>query len=1766
MKSVMKFFVLICLLLPVALPASIKVDANLPAGNIAFERVVGDNVYVHQELRDTTRPWFYWAMRVVGAAGRTLTFNFTTSKAVGLQGPCVSLDKGKTFSYSAKKDATRNSFVYTFPSDANEVWFYANEPYMPCRWEAFLEKHRSVAGKWFVADVLTKSRKGRSVPRARFGCISGKPRYRVFVGARHHCAETMGTFAVEGMASAFLKDDDLGRWLRENVELLTVPFVDFDGVMEGDQGKNRAPHDYNRDYGKFIYPETKAISDWLSSEETGRIDAFFDMHCPTLLNRFGYSPRTVPNLVQEIGAEARFSELLEKLQCGSMGYRAADDMMPGKGHNKGDRISRSSAWASKNLKGVRLVRVVELPFAESNGKVVDGNVCEDFGRDMAKTIRAFFSDCAGNAPELTCEITDTAKRKRLIPAHCLQIDDKKWEFHIPRENFTEKASCLRLYCDWAQAKKGEDGWWLCGRGALGYFRHDEFASGESFPWTQLPYIAMKTPRHTFIAVLDGARYDLSIRIRAEKGVYRSFPEYQLHPYAPEMREDITVTVYELPPTADYNEMAKIYRKHREERYPAIKPLKERMKDSPYLRQIAKSLCVRQWHAMKRGPGKDAKTLDFTPETELPVRCIQKFSASLDTLRKYKEAGIDDLYFCVSGWQTGGYDGRCPASFPVCEEAGGEEELKKLIAGGQALGYLVDGHSNFTDCFTVSPLWDNGDVACKGPDGKPEKNGVWCGGQAYNLCLKNAWKKLISGDLDKIAALGFRGSHYVDVFTCTVPYRCLDPNHTASAAEQTKYQDLIIDKCRKLFGGFSSESAMDHHLGRVDFINYVSNWERGRERRIKNGEPTREDEFVPFFELAYHDVVLSTRDRLTQGFVDRVGMLRNIEFGSRPILYKLHPSKLKETKAIYDEFLKFRHLLTEELVRHEKLAEGVYRTRYSNGQFTVVNYNDSIYDRDGIRVAAKGWKLYPQKSDAAAKRKKLPNLKKWRAPAETAKEHVHGFIFLETEGFADYGDWRIDTQFVHKMGSAYLLAAGVGKPIKSASTKVNIPRSGKWTVWARSNDWMPKHSPGKFAVSVAGKEGKTLGARGKRGWAWEKSGEVELPAGPAEVKLIDKAGFFARCDAIILTQDPSYVPPKDDESVERERRRLKGLKAEIGDGGEYDVIVVGAGTTGMGACIAAARNGAKTALIHDRPVLGGNASAELGVAIHGSAHCHPNSRETGLIEEARLMRSRMCKDGASISISAAYAEQVQNERKLKVFLNSRVLKVEKAADNRITAVIARNTLTGEWTRYRAKMFIDTTGDGWIGYYAGVPYRFGREGQAEFGEIEAPEKPDNTTMSGVIMTDGVWCFSYRDAGKEVPFETPAWAKDALPDGWSRKFPAALRVRGGFGPSWKVEHPGIVDDFTDPEFARDELIRLSFAYFGWGKNLWEHRALMKNQELAFVPFVDARRETLRLMGDYILTGNDQKAAKVFPDRISYGGWSMDTHDPLGFANPKGDGYWKNHPHLPIYTIPYRILYNPKFGNLFFAGRCSSVTHMALGSVRLESTLAALGQVCGTAAALCVRYDESAKSFGEKHIKMLQQRLLKDDMYIPGVVNEDPRDLARKAKVTASSSQDRIYFREMPVLKWIIGKFKTAFENKKDKDRPGWLYAQGASPSDVIDGTTRIFEDEAHAWVSDGKQPLPQSIMLEWEKPVDAFHIQVTFNSDLMPAAPPAMPHQLVKSYAVEVRSDGVWTQVTAETENWRRMVRHWFKKRKIDAVRITCFETWGDSSAQIFEVRVY
>ncbi|NQT16282.1 MAG: FAD-dependent oxidoreductase, partial [Planctomycetes bacterium] len=615
----------------------------------------------------------------------------------------------------------------------------------------------------------------------------------------------------------------------------------------------------------------------------------------------------------------------------------------------------------------------------------------------------------------------------------------------------------------------------------------------------------------------------------------------------------------------------------------------------------------------------------------------------------------------------------------------------------------------------------------------------------------------------------------------------------------------------------------------------------------------------------------------------------------------------------------------------------------------------------------------------------------RKPPREIRAVEKGFLWIDAEDFGDYGGWLLDTQFVHRMGSGYLIAAGVGTPVDDATVDVDVPQAGSYRLWVRAKNWLEEHSPGRFTVRVGGERSKQVfGAADTEAWLWQSAGPFQLSKGRTRIALEDLTGYYGRCDALILTTDTTYVPPNDVDQLQRERSRLTGLSLAPRLVDEFDVIVVGAGAAGGCAALASARSGAKTALIQNRPVLGGNASSELGVPICGASVSHPNARESGIIEEVGRIRARY----GYPKMSEAFRIAAEGEENLSVFLNRHVFDVEMRDDRVIRGVKAIDTLAGTITEYRAKMFLDCTGDGWVGYYAGAEYHMGREGRDEFGESLAPAKPDGITMSGCLM--GRLALSYRaeHMGTPTPYVAPPWAAK-LPS--AEKF--GRSVRGIAGGNWWLEHPGDIDDLADPEKARDELIRISFGYWDYIKNAWPGREQAACYALTFVPITDAKRETRRLMGDYVLTQNDVQEGVVFGDRISYGGWSLDVHHPRGIFSGE-EGPFDFNPRVPIYTIPLRCLYSKNVDNLLFAGRNASVSHVALGTVRVQGTLAALGQAAGTAAAMCLDRKTTPRDLYRQHIDELQQTLLKHDQYIPQLTNEDPRDLARTARVTASST----------------------------------------------------------------------------------------------------------------------------------------------------------------------
>lgn len=596
---------------------------------------------------------------------------------------------------------------------------------------------------------------------------------------------------------------------------------------------------------------------------------------------------------------------------------------------------------------------------------------------------------------------------------------------------------------------------------------------------------------------------------------------------------------------------------------------------------------------------------------------------------------------------------------------------------------------------------------------------------------------------------------------------------------------------------------------------------------------------------------------------------------------------------------------------------------------------------------------------------------FRAPAKEAVEHEAGFLWLEAEEFADYGGWVIDTQFVGKMGSAYLLANGVTNRVSAAKTIVKIPCvggganttnrcAGVWRVWARSRDWIPEYHPGLFTIAINGRRGKELGGSGKKGWCWQFAGAFELPAGAAEVALEDLTGWFGRCDALVMTTDADYVPPDDLIDCEKARVKLSGLPPETDDGA-YEVIIVGAGPSGTTAAIQSARAGAKTLLVHDRPILGGNASSEFRIAPRGAGTYRKEYQEGGI--DAEMLALKASRKGSDWT--DAYQALVDRETNLTVIANMRITCARTDERGSITSVCGVDTLTGARAFWRGKIFVDATGDGWLGFFAHAKFRFGSEGKAEFGEPNAPDAPNGRTMSGSLFSGlgkssgcAAAFLTVRTPGGKFDFTPPVWAN--LDTG------ARRRVR--HFRSAAIEHPHEIDDVEDPEYARDYLIRMSVSYWDFGKNRAENRAEGAEWQMVSIPHTNARREGRRLVGDYILTEKDEMEGRRFPDAIGYGGYPITTHNSAGTF---GNNHDACRPEPPLYDIPYRSLYSVNVPNLLMCGRCVSMTHRALGSMRVQSTCSVTGQAAGLAAARCVQRGLSPREYGRLHIGELQTEL---------------------------------------------------------------------------------------------------------------------------------------------------------------------------------------------------
>ena len=576
----------------------------------------------------------------------------------------------------------------------------------------------------------------------------------------------------------------------------------------------------------------------------------------------------------------------------------------------------------------------------------------------------------------------------------------------------------------------------------------------------------------------------------------------------------------------------------------------------------------------------------------------------------------------------------------------------------------------------------------------------------------------------------------------------------------------------------------------------------------------------------------------------------------------------------------------------------------------------------------------------------------------------GDLLIEAEEFDDYGGWVLDSQFDTEMGSPYLLAHGSGRPVTDACTVVDIEEPGCYSVWVRAKDWVPSHHPGRFELSLGNNRLATeFGANGKD-WSWQSAGNIGLEAGPLKVTLHDLTGFDGRCDAIFLSRDGAAPIDGTSSDARAWRRRLRGIPDEPTPEGPFDLVIVGGGVTGSVGALVAARLGLRVAVVQNRPVLGGNASIEIGIGPRG---------EKGATVAEAIARTP---DG-----DLQVGRLLESEPGATVFLHHQVFNVTMDGEA-IESVDAREAISGREIRISGSQFIDCTGTAILGMLAGAPTMFGIEGAEEYGESHAPPERLDQHHGHTIF------FRTHIADEPVEFPDVPWAIEVAKDfadlGGQAKEPGK---DNGDGPVIEAFRPPKDDDFAnltrrlthyweygqwcDPyaegEHIRDHLLRAVYGTMSNIKN--QEPDEWANLEFDWVAHVPGQGEFRRYIGDYVLSENDIRNHAEFADAVVQNSGAFCLHHPIheDYDFRLKDWTWDERDDKP-FDIPFRCLYSSHVSNLMMAGKHISVTHVAGSVCKFMGNGAQHAIATAAAASIAIKYGATPRQVHDNHLRELQ------------------------------------------------------------------------------------------------------------------------------------------------------------------------------------------------------
>jgi hypothetical protein len=734
-----------------------------------------------------------------------------------------------------------------------------------------------------------------------------------------------------------------------------------------------------------------------------------------------------------------------------------------------------------------------------------------------------------------------------------------------------------------------------------------------------------------------------------------------------------------------------------------------------------------------------------------------------------------------------------------------------------------------------------------------------------------------------------------------------------------------------------------------------------------------------------------------------------------------------------------------------------------------------------------------------------------------------------------------------MGSPYLLAHGLGRPVADATTEVELPAAGRYRVWVRTKDWVARWkapgTPGRFQLLVSGKPLETTFGTEGAAWHWQDGGGVDISQRRVRLALHDLTGFEGRCDAILFSLDAKFAPPNRDPEMAAFRRACLGMPEQPEPAGEFDFVVTGGGIAGTCAALSAARLGVKVALIQDRPVLGGNNSSEVRVWLQGARNKEPWPRVGDVV--AGLEQQRSAHYGPD-NTAELYEDDkklnlVRAEPNIRLFLEHRANAVETDG-GRIRAVIAQEINTGRRERIAGRWFADCTGDAVVGALAGADF-----------EIEPKGHMGPCNLWNVCECKDTNALNTAVAAKvePQPFPRCPWALDLT----DKPFPGRSKTKpdtkqlGG----WYWESGFDRDPIAEMEYVRDWNFRAMYGAWDAMKNV-DH--VLPNHRLNWAAYILGKRESRRLMGDIVLCFDDLNSDRKFPDGCVPTGWSNDLHlpDPRYEKGFEGDAFIStaHFGRFPAeregrpFWIPYRCLYSRNVPNLFMAGRDISTKHDALGAVRVMRTGGCMGEIVGMAASLCKKHDTLPRAIYQRHLSELQELMRRGAGKNPRANSEYP------------PSRPKTTIRPVVSVPVWMPKAGPNLARAADVSISGGS-KEGCSPALLNDGKADV-ADNSGRWLSTPK--LPHAVEFTWKEPVAVGAARVVSGyfdgtitapiSDFVLQWHDGTKWKDVPAACAKGNVDPYWNATFPPVKTAK--MRLWITKTKIDISRIWEVELYG------------